>query len=142
MKKLASFIFTLTFLFLLAVPSHSADHGNTTNQSFNKAQKMLERKVYYDHRTTFYCGCPFSTDKKSFPVATTRRKEIINEPIGLNGSTSFPPMPLVRVSLNGEMATLNASLEKENPLKDGIAQGKWPFRSDTWRQTCIIWCRP
>jgi deoxyribonuclease-1 len=41
--------------------------GNTWNDSFNKAKKVLERQVYSDHRITFYCGCPFDADKKVRP---------------------------------------------------------------------------
>lgn len=33
--------------------------GNTTNDSFNRAKKMLEREVYFDHRITIYCGAAF-----------------------------------------------------------------------------------
>jgi len=40
MKKLTSFIFTLAFLFLFTVPSHSADHGNTTNKSEDRYQEQ------------------------------------------------------------------------------------------------------
>ena len=67
MKKFTSFIFTLTVLLLISVPSHSADHGNTTNDSFNKAKRTLEKKVYFDHRTTFYCDCPFTADRNILP---------------------------------------------------------------------------
>ena len=38
--------------------------GNTTNDSFSKAKKLLLNQVYYDHRETFYCGCPFTMKKK------------------------------------------------------------------------------
>jgi len=47
--------------------SYAADRGNTTFQSFNKAKKILLKEVYYDHLTTFYCGCPFSINKKIIP---------------------------------------------------------------------------
>lgn len=52
---------TLTF----SAPAAAAEHlqGNTTNESFNNAKKMLERKVYADHRVTFYCGAPFDAKK-------------------------------------------------------------------------------
>ncbi|MBE0597579.1 MAG: endonuclease [Desulfuromonadales bacterium] len=33
--------------------------GNTTNQSFNKAKKILLQEVYADHHLTFYCGSEF-----------------------------------------------------------------------------------
>lgn len=38
--------------------------GNTANDSFNKAKQTLEKKVYYDHRVTFYCQAPFDAKKK------------------------------------------------------------------------------
>ena len=38
--------------------------GNTTNDSFNKAKKLLENKVYYDHRVTVYCGYTFDNEKR------------------------------------------------------------------------------
>jgi hypothetical protein len=142
MKKLTSFIFTLAFLFVFSIPGYSADRGNTTNQSFSKAKKMLERKVYYDHRTTFYCDCPFTADRNILLVTITPRKKTIKEHTAWNGSTSYPLMPLDRVFLNGGTAIRNVSPEKENPSKDETVQGKWPFRSGTWRPTCTIWCRP
>lgn len=37
--------------------------GNTSNDSFNKAKKMLEREVYQDHRVTIYCGAKFDAKK-------------------------------------------------------------------------------
>jgi len=67
MKRLTSFAISLTIILLFSGPGYTADHGNTTNQSFSKAKKMLQRKVYYDHRTSFYCGCPFSAKKKILP---------------------------------------------------------------------------
>jgi deoxyribonuclease I len=66
-KKLTSFVISLTIILLFSGPGYTADHGNTTNQSFSKAKKLLERQVYHDHRTTFYCGCPFNADKKIPP---------------------------------------------------------------------------
>ena len=41
-----------------------ADSGNTTNDSFAAAKKMLEKEVYYDHRTTIYCGAEFNEKKE------------------------------------------------------------------------------
>ena len=37
--------------------------GNTTIDSFNEAKKTLERKVYMDHRVTFYCRAVFDSRK-------------------------------------------------------------------------------
>ncbi|AZG34596.1 endonuclease [Shewanella psychromarinicola] len=41
--------------------------GNTSNDSFNKAKKILEREVYQDNRVTIYCGAKFD-DKKNIEV--------------------------------------------------------------------------
>ena len=64
MKKLTSIIISLALFFVFTGSSFSAEKGNTTNQSFSKAKKLLLRQVYKDHRTTFYCGCPFSAKKR------------------------------------------------------------------------------
>ena len=37
--------------------------GNTTNEDFRDSKKMLERKVYFDHRVTLYCGYAFDRQK-------------------------------------------------------------------------------
>ncbi len=49
-------------LLLAGTPAHAAG-GNTGNDSFNQAKKMLERQVYQDHRVTFYCAAPFDARK-------------------------------------------------------------------------------
>ena len=67
MKKLASIILSLALVFLCTGSAFPADRGNTTIQSFSKAKKILLRQVYKDHRTTFYCGCPFNSKKKILP---------------------------------------------------------------------------
>ena len=41
--------------------------SNETINSFNKAKKILEREVYYDHRTTLYCGATFDEKKNVLP---------------------------------------------------------------------------
>lgn len=57
MKK-AFLVLTLVTLPLVALAA-----GNTTNDSFNQAKRMLERQVYYDHRVTIYCGVKFDAQK-------------------------------------------------------------------------------
>ena len=37
--------------------------GNTTNEDFRESKKMLERKVYFDHRVTLYCGYAYDKEK-------------------------------------------------------------------------------
>jgi deoxyribonuclease I len=52
-------------LFSLVIPSLAdAIPGNTSNQSFNKAKKILLHEVYTDHRLTFYCGSEFDAKSK------------------------------------------------------------------------------
>lgn len=42
----------------------SAAAGNTSNDSFADAKRMLERQVYFDHRETLYCGAKFDAQKR------------------------------------------------------------------------------
>ena len=52
----------LSSILLLTLPAaHAA--GNTTQDSFNKAKRTLERSVYADHRETLYCGAAFTAQK-------------------------------------------------------------------------------
>ncbi|WP_220493808.1 hypothetical protein [Shewanella sp. SG41-4] len=57
---IAKIAFSLT---LLVFSFASVAEGNTSNDSFNKAKKMLERQVYQDHRETLYCGAKFDAKK-------------------------------------------------------------------------------
>ena len=47
----------------MAPLSQAADRGNTANDSFNTAKRLLERQVYHDHRVTVYCGATFDSKK-------------------------------------------------------------------------------
>lgn len=49
---------------LVALPMLAFASGNTTNDSFNRAKRMLERQVYFDHRVTLYCGAEFDAHKR------------------------------------------------------------------------------
>lgn len=51
-------------LVLSLVPALALAAGNTTNDSFSQAKRMLERQVYHDHRVTIYCGAEFNTQKR------------------------------------------------------------------------------
>jgi len=75
MKKLTSLLISLALAFLFVSPAYPGDHGNTTNQSFNKAKKILEREVYKDHQTTFYCNCPFDSNGDILPCGTYTPKK-------------------------------------------------------------------
>lgn len=50
-------------LFLHVLPVTASAAGNMTIDSFSKAKKLLLNKVYYDHRVSFYCDCPFKSDQ-------------------------------------------------------------------------------
>lgn len=51
-------------LALIALPIMALASGNTTNDSFNTAKRMLEHQVYFDHRVTLYCGAEFNAQKR------------------------------------------------------------------------------
>lgn len=52
------------FILGLSIPAFPAiGQGNKTIESFNKAKKLLERKVYFDHRKTLYCSAAFDANK-------------------------------------------------------------------------------
>lgn len=53
------FMFFSIFLFSDAY----AGNKNVTIDSFNKAKKLLEREVYFDHRVTIYCNALFDEEK-------------------------------------------------------------------------------
>ena len=52
-------------MILLSPVQADAGSGNTSNDSFNDAKRMLERKVYYDHRVTIYCQAGFDERKNT-----------------------------------------------------------------------------
>lgn len=47
----------------IAADQDSLGSGNTRIESFNKAKRLLEREVYFDHRVTLYCGAKFDAKK-------------------------------------------------------------------------------
>ncbi len=49
--------------------------GNTVNQSFSKAKRILLKRVYSDRHLTFYCEAPFNADKKIVPSNRYRPKK-------------------------------------------------------------------
>jgi len=104
-KKLTSFLIFLSLVFLFTATAYSTDHGNTTNQSFSKAKKTLERQVYYDHRITFYCGCPFTAEKDILPCDNYTPMKRGETSITCHGNILSRPMPLVKAFRNGEMVT-------------------------------------
>ena len=57
-------IINLLVATLIATPAIAA---NQEIESFSKAKKTLEKKVYNNHRTTLYCGAAFDVKKKVTP---------------------------------------------------------------------------
>lgn len=54
---------------LILSPLQCISAGNTSNDSFSRAKKMLERQVYADHRVTIYCGAEYDDRKNvSIPI--------------------------------------------------------------------------
>ena len=141
MKKLTSSIIALALIFLFTGPVYSADNGNTTIQSFSKAKKILLRQVYQDHKTTFYCDCPFNSKKKILPSDNYTPKKNGKRAHRLEWNTLSRPMPLVRAFRNGEKGTLNVRLVKANPSRAGTVPGKWRLNLDTWNLIYTTWSR-
>ncbi|MCI6333518.1 MAG: endonuclease [Desulfovibrio piger] len=54
----------LLWALLLVLPAQGWAAGNMQNESFAKAKRLLEQKVYYDHRQTLYCGAAFDEHKQ------------------------------------------------------------------------------
>lgn len=54
----------LSLLLVLALPVSAFAAGNTVNDSFNRAKKLLDREVYTTNRLTVYCGVPFDKTRK------------------------------------------------------------------------------
>lgn len=65
-------IFTLLTLFAVFTVSAS---GNESITSFSKAKKLLQKKVYHDHRETIYCSAEFDSKKNVIiPAGFTAQK--------------------------------------------------------------------
>lgn len=64
MKKRYGIMVCVFVVVLITANVLMADSGNTANDSFTAAKKMLEKEVYYDHRITVYCGAEFSVQKR------------------------------------------------------------------------------
>jgi deoxyribonuclease-1 len=54
---------------MLLAPTSAFSSGNDTIQSFSKAKKALEKKVYFDHKTTIYCSARFDSNNNILPPA-------------------------------------------------------------------------
>lgn len=51
-----------TLIIILLLTASTVTSAEPTD-SFNKAKKLLENKIYYDHRVTLYCGAEFDEKK-------------------------------------------------------------------------------
>ena len=60
MKKLVIGLFVIDIICAFSV---IANAGFPSKVSFQKSKKILEKKIYPDHRTTFYAGCKFDARK-------------------------------------------------------------------------------
>jgi len=49
----------IILVLILAFVRSASAVGNTTNDSFNKAKRMLSQQVYAGHRVTVYCGAAY-----------------------------------------------------------------------------------
>ncbi len=53
-------LLTFVSVFALATNALAASaRGNTTNESYVNAKRLLDHNVYFDHRVTLYCEAPF-----------------------------------------------------------------------------------
>ncbi len=53
-------LFVAASALTLAVSAFAAtSRGNTTNESYVNAKRLLDHNVYFDHRVTLYCEAPF-----------------------------------------------------------------------------------
>jgi deoxyribonuclease-1 len=59
----------LITLMILCISVASLAGGNESIESFSKAKKLLQKKVYHDHRETIYCGAEFDAKKNVIPPA-------------------------------------------------------------------------
>lgn len=62
MKRLIITV-ALTALGTVAL-SQPMNRGNRTFDNFTQTKKILEQKVYYDHRVSFYCGYRYDKQKR------------------------------------------------------------------------------
>ena len=64
MKNISIILTCVLIWFPMTTHAEESVQGNTKIESFNKAKWTLERKVYHNHRVTFYCGAEFARDNK------------------------------------------------------------------------------
>lgn len=53
-------IIALVTILALSVPSLASEpYGNSSNGSFSKAKRILDKEIYHDHRVTIYCEAEY-----------------------------------------------------------------------------------
>lgn len=124
-------IFALSFGIAAAPNGFCSDvfRGNETFQSFNKAKKILEHQVIFDHRVTLYCNAPFDKDKWiSLPPGFTtqvHKKELTES----NGNMSYLPKTSDDSSRNGGKVRQCALITEVLLLKEENARKNQTSRS-------------
>ena len=74
-QKIILICLIIVAIILLLSPALMADSGNTTIDSFTQSKKYLEKDIYFDHRTTIYCGAEFNAKKEiKLPAGFTSPK--------------------------------------------------------------------
>jgi len=59
----------LHLIFISCISVNAFADGNESIESFSKAKKLLQKKVYHNHRETIYCGAEFDAKKNVIPPA-------------------------------------------------------------------------
>lgn len=127
-------------LFTLAFPALAASTANTTNDSFNKAKKMLEREVYQDNRVTAYCGAKFGSKKNiTAPTGLPPPPNMSNVQRRLNGNMSYWLRTLAELSLSDVKVMLSALTAKVSHSMAVSAQRRLTKSIDTCRPTCTTY---
>ena len=130
-NRLSIFVSILAICLLWFVAASYAEQskpditGNTKYQSFTKAKKFLLRKIYHDHRVTFYCGCEFTPDKNVSHSNGYAPKKAWKRAHRLEWEHIVPAHAhSARVSKSGVRGILNALTAKANHLKAATVPGR------------------
>ena len=59
MRAIKGFLFVVGVVALTVNAVGATSRGNTTNESYVNAKRLLDHNVYFDHRVTLYCEAPF-----------------------------------------------------------------------------------
>lgn len=87
--------------------------GNTTNEDFRDSKKMLERKVYFDHRVTLYCGYAFDKQKNvSLPAGFVAPPAQGARRAAVEWEHVVPPRTSAAPSRSGAKGTVAARMKR------------------------------